>query len=59
MGIAEHAVFGSHVGMPDEKICVPIEKVETEIEGGYLSTMLIRKNAGKVLNRRCAVINAG
>ena len=48
MGIAERSVFGSHVGMPDEKICMPVEEMETEIGGGYLSTMLIRKNARNV-----------
>ena len=44
MGIAEHAVFGSHVGMPDEKVCVPVARMEAENANGYLSTMLIRKN---------------
>src|ERR1700741_4706845 len=42
MGIAERSVFGSHVAMPDEKICMPVEEMETAIGGGYLSTMLIR-----------------
>jgi precorrin-2/cobalt-factor-2 C20-methyltransferase len=45
MGIAEHSVFGSHVGMPDEKICILVGGMEVENANGYLSTMLIRKNA--------------
>ena len=45
MGIGEHAVFGSHVGMHDEKISVPVGAMEAENANGYLSTMLIRKNA--------------
>jgi precorrin-2/cobalt-factor-2 C20-methyltransferase len=45
MGIAEHCVFGNHVGMPDERICVPVGEMNPEEAGGYLSTMLIRKSA--------------
>jgi precorrin-2/cobalt-factor-2 C20-methyltransferase len=45
MGIAEHSVFGSHVGMADEKFCVPVGGMEAENANAYLSTMLIRKNA--------------
>jgi precorrin-2/cobalt-factor-2 C20-methyltransferase len=43
MRIAEHSVLGNHVGMPEERICVAAEAMEDV--GGYLSTMLIRKNA--------------
>jgi precorrin-2/cobalt-factor-2 C20-methyltransferase len=52
MGIAEHSVFANHVGMADETLCVPVSGMEAEKTGGYLSTMLIRKNA--VPNRRAA-----
>jgi precorrin-2/cobalt-factor-2 C20-methyltransferase len=45
MGIAEHCVFGNHVGMPDERIYVPVDQINAEEAGGYLSTMLIRKSA--------------
>ena len=44
MGIVEHAVFGSHVGMPDEEVWVSVARMEAENANGYLSTMLIRKN---------------
>jgi precorrin-2/cobalt-factor-2 C20-methyltransferase len=45
MGIADHCVFGNHVGMADETLCVPVSGMEAEKTGGYLSTMLIRKSA--------------
>jgi precorrin-2/cobalt-factor-2 C20-methyltransferase len=45
MEIAEHCVFGNHVGMADERLGVPAGGMETEKASGYLSTMLIRKNA--------------
>jgi precorrin-2/cobalt-factor-2 C20-methyltransferase len=45
MDIAEHCVFGRHVGMADEKLCMPVGGMEPESANGYLSTMLIRKNA--------------
>jgi precorrin-2/cobalt-factor-2 C20-methyltransferase len=44
MGIGEHCVFGNHVGMRDEKVCVGVDEMNPG-EAGYLSTMLIRKNA--------------
>jgi precorrin-2/cobalt-factor-2 C20-methyltransferase len=45
MDIAEHCVFGHHVGMADEKLCIPLGRMEAANANGYLSTMLIRKNA--------------
>jgi len=48
MGIVEHSVFGSHVGMPNEKICLPVGGIETENANGYLSTMLIRKRSSGI-----------
>jgi precorrin-2/cobalt-factor-2 C20-methyltransferase len=48
MGIMEHSVFGSHVGTPDEKICVPVGEIEVENANGYLSTMLIRKRSSGI-----------
>ena len=48
MGIAGHSVFGSHVGMPNEKICVPVGGIETENANSYLSTMLIRKRSSGI-----------
>jgi precorrin-2/cobalt-factor-2 C20-methyltransferase len=47
MGIAEHCVFGHHVGMAEERICLSIENMDAEGAGGYLSTMLIRKEPGR------------
>jgi precorrin-2/cobalt-factor-2 C20-methyltransferase len=44
MAIAEHCVFGYHVGMADEKLSMPVDGMEAEKTSGYLSTMLIRKN---------------
>jgi precorrin-2/cobalt-factor-2 C20-methyltransferase len=43
MEIAEHCVFGHHVGMADERLCIPVGGMEAEHVNGYLSTMLIRK----------------
>ena len=48
MEIAEHCVFGHHVGMADEKLCMPVGEMETEPANGYLSTMLIRKGGGGI-----------
>jgi hypothetical protein len=45
MGIAEHCVFGNHVGMADETLWMPVSGMEPEKTNGYLSTMLIRKSA--------------
>jgi precorrin-2/cobalt-factor-2 C20-methyltransferase len=45
MEIAEHCVFGHHVGMADERLSMPVDGMEEEKANGYLSTMLIRKNA--------------
>jgi precorrin-2/cobalt-factor-2 C20-methyltransferase len=43
MEIAEHCVFGHHVGMADEKLSMPVGEMEAETANGYLSTILIRK----------------
>jgi precorrin-2/cobalt-factor-2 C20-methyltransferase len=48
MDIAEHCVFGCHVGMAGEKLCMPVGEMKAEKANGYLSTMLIRKNARKL-----------
>jgi precorrin-2/cobalt-factor-2 C20-methyltransferase len=45
MEMAEHCVFGHHVGMADERLCVPVGGMEEQKANGYLSTMLIRKSA--------------
>jgi precorrin-2/cobalt-factor-2 C20-methyltransferase len=47
MEIAEHCVFGHHVGMDDEKLYMPVSRMEAENANGYLSTMLIRKRPGR------------
>ena len=52
MGIGEHCAFGNRVGMPDERVCVPVARMNPEDAGGYLSTMLIRKNAPESLKSR-------
>ena len=48
MAIMEHAVFGRHVGTPDEKICAPVGGMEAGNANGYLSTMLIRKRSSGI-----------
>jgi len=44
MGIGEYCAFASRIGMPDERVCVPVAGINSEEAGGYLSTILIRKN---------------
>jgi precorrin-2/cobalt-factor-2 C20-methyltransferase len=45
MGIAHHCVFGSHIGMADEILYPNVADMDPEKNRGYLSTLLIRKNA--------------
>lgn len=45
MGISEYCAFASRIGMPDERVSVPVARINSAHAGGYLSTMLIRKNA--------------
>jgi len=50
MGIAHHCVFGSRVGMADQILCANVAEMDPEKNRGYLSTLLIRKNA---FGKRC------
>ena len=50
MGIAHHCVFGSHIGMADEILYSNVAEMDPEKNRGYLSTLLIRKNA---FEKRC------
>jgi precorrin-2/cobalt-factor-2 C20-methyltransferase len=43
MGIADHCVFGSHVGMADAILYANVAEMNPEKNRGYLSTLLIRK----------------
>ena len=48
MRIAKHCAFGSHVGMTDEVLCGNAAEMDLDKSAGYLSTLLIRKSAGKM-----------
>ena len=48
MRIAKHCAFGSHVGMTDEVLCGNAAEMDPDKSAGYLSTLLIRKRAGKM-----------
>ena len=50
MGIAHHCVFGSHIGMADEVLYANVAAMDPDKTRGYLSTLLIRKNA---IEKRC------
>jgi precorrin-2/cobalt-factor-2 C20-methyltransferase len=50
MGIAHHCVFGSRIGMADEVLYANVAEMDPEKTRGYLSTLLIRKNA---IEKRC------
>jgi precorrin-2/cobalt-factor-2 C20-methyltransferase len=45
MGIANQCAFGSHVGMSDAILCPNVAEMDPENSRGYLSTLLIRRNA--------------
>jgi precorrin-2/cobalt-factor-2 C20-methyltransferase len=45
MGIADRCVFGSHVGMVEAILCPNVAEMHPEKNQGYLSTLLIRKDA--------------
>jgi len=47
MRIAKHCAFGSHVGMTDEVLYGNVAEMDPDKSAGYLSTLLIRKSAGK------------
>jgi precorrin-2/cobalt-factor-2 C20-methyltransferase len=48
MRIANHCAFGSHVGMTDEILYGNVADMDPNKSAGYLSTLLIRKSAGKM-----------
>jgi len=48
MRIANHCAFGSHVGMTDEILYGNVADMDPNKSSGYLSTLLIRKSAGKM-----------
>ena len=48
MRIANHCAFGSHIGMTDEILYGNVADMDPNKSAGYLSTLLIRKSAGKM-----------
>jgi precorrin-2/cobalt-factor-2 C20-methyltransferase len=48
MRIANYCAFGSHVGMTDEILYGNVAEMDPHKSSGYLSTLLIRKSAGKM-----------
>lgn len=45
MGILEHCAFAHRIGLPGELLCAALRELDAERASGYLSTMLIRRQA--------------